>query len=620
MSAVDVNDLDVLVRSLRHRGPDDDGTYHDGCVGLGHNRLSIIDLSPRGHQPMFSVDGNCCLVFNGEIYNFRELRDDLLSKGHTFRSKSDSEVILNSYEEYGFDCVSKFRGMFAFALWDSQKQTLFLARDRLGKKPIYYYTDGKRFAFASEIKALLKLRWLQRKIDPAALHTYFALQYISGPRTVFEGISKLLPGHYLVVRNLSSSMSFEHREYWQPTPPENIDRDLDRDPAEVVEELLDESVRLRLVSDVEVGVLLSGGLDSSLLAALAVRNSADSIKTFSVRFRNQQFDEHVFADLVAQQLGTHHYTLVADEVKPETFVKVIEHLDEPLADPACVPTYMIASLAAQHVKVVLSGEGADEIFGGYPYYVYENIMSPLLRIPGTVRRNLTRLLTPLRFVGGDVRKVKRLMRVLSSPREIGSMRWVDVFSREDCKYFYTPPFYSAVKDIDPMSTIREFFNGSRKKRLLEKAMDVDLKVWLPDDLLMKVDKMTMAHSLEARAPYLDHKLVEYVSGLGIRNKISGTKTKTLLKQIASKYLPDEVVRRKKHGFEVPIAQWMLNNFRELAEQAFSRNALASTGILDPDHVRKEWAGMKSGDKSVHPRKLWLAFCFMQWHMQNKVEA
>ena len=611
---INVEDLNIMVQALNHRGPDDNGIYYEGQIGLGHNRLSIIDLSYLGHQPMFDVNKDCCIVYNGEIYNYQGIRNELLSRGYSFRSKTDTEVIIYAYYEFGFDCLKKLRGMFAFALWDSKKKILFLACDRLGKKPVYYYSDGKQFVFASEIKALLKLYWVPRELDPLAINEYFTFQYILSPKTIFRYIFKLPAAHFLIVED--SGATYKIQRYWQPDQDDYGATEEMEDPSCEANRLLEESVILRLISDVEVGVLLSGGIDSSLIAAIASQNSSRKIRTFSVGFKDMRFNELPHANLVAKKLGTEHYAIIADEVTPDIFIKVMEHIDQPLGDAACIPTYLIARCAARHVKVVLTGEGADEIFGGYPYYIAEQYIGPLYFIPADVRKYLSCFLGKFISFQSSI-FLQRIVKVLETRREASISRWVSIFGRHDKIKYFSDSFLSSVKEKDPMNSIYEIFVQSKKEDLLSRGLEVDLQTWLPDDLLMKVDKMTMANSLEARAPFLDHKLVEFMYSLDAKYKVVGGGTKILLKKIAEKYLPFEIINRKKHGFEVPVGQWMLDKLRDLAEESFSSKVLRTVNIFNANAVHTEWAHLKSAGRAWYPRRIWLMFCFLQWCQQYK---
>jgi len=606
---LDRRELSLMVNAMQHRGPDDQGIWCNQYIGLGHNRLSIIDLSSAGHQPMVSEGKHSVIVFNGEIYNFREIRASLEKKGYVFQSKTDTEVVLNAYQQHDVGCLDLLEGMFAFAIWATDKRVLFLARDRLGKKPLYYYYDGQKFAFSSEIKALLQLEWVPRELDLAAIKEYLTLQYIPAPNTVFRKISKLLPGHFLKVKRENDHLSLSESCYWDLSEKKPFSATDNSTILEEAEQLLIHSVKKRLIADVEIGVLLSGGIDSSLIASIAQKQSPRPLKTFSVKFDDSSLSEEKYSRLVTKELNTDHYELVADEVTPDMLFKVIDQIDEPMADPACIPTYMIASLASKHVKVVLSGEGADEIFGGYSHYLHEKLFAPLLRFSPAVRDAIASGLVALPL---KTRAVKRLSQVFRSSPDIGLNRWVQVFSEHDVKAYCSDNYYVNVQDHNPFEAIQAIYRSSTKKSLLEKGIKADIKTWLPEDLLMKVDKMTMAHSLEARTPYLDNKLVEFVTGLDIEYKISSMQTKNLLKRIAKKYLPDIIIYRPKQGFEVPLETWLLENFRDIAEEFFDKEKLQDTGLFNPDTVAHDWIFLKQNRKALYPRRLWLIFFIMVW--------
>jgi asparagine synthase (glutamine-hydrolysing) len=603
---VSPDEIEAMTSAMAHRGPDDAGAWVRGQAGLGHRRLSILDLSPLGHQPMWSADGRRVIVFNGEIYNFERIGSDLVRAGHRFRSRCDTEVILAAYEEYGTGCLERLRGMFSLAIWDDNDRTLFVARDRLGKKPLYYYADGTRFAFASELGALLRLPWLPSDLDLHAVSSYFALQYVPGPRTIYRHVRKLQPGHFLTVREFGARHRIER--YWRP----GCGGGTDTDPIRTLGGLLEESVALRLIADVPVGVLLSGGLDSSLITALAARQSPRRVQTFSVTFPHKKLDESSYAELVARHAGTDHHAISADEATPDVLCAVVEHLDEPLADPAAVPTYVIARLAARHVKVVLTGEGADELFGGYRHYRWERLAAPALGLPPGVRRAAARLLVRS---SGQRSLTDRIIKVLDSRTEASVARWVTVFGADDRRRCFSREFQVVTDGVDPLAPIYDIVGGSDSDDGRGRALALDLQSWLPDDLLMKVDKMSMANSLEARAPYLDQVLVEYVLSCRPTLKFSAFRSKILLKRLGLRYLPPEIVNRRKHGFEVPVASWLLGNFRDLAEECFRISVLKEIGLFEPDAVRAEWTRLTSGDPSASPRRLWTLFSFIQWHRQ-----
>lgn len=613
--AVSSDDLVRMVAVLRHRGPDDQGIHVEPSLGLCHTRLAIIDLTSTGHQPMADKTGRFVIVFNGEVYNHEKLREALMVKGCQFRGRSDTEVVLESYKEYGHECVHHLRGMFAFAVWDREKRELFLARDRLGKKPLYYVLTPTRLAFASELRALLTLPWVSRRVRLPALSSYLMLQYVAGAETILESVCRLQPGHWAMVRCDEEQIKLETRAYWRmPDTPVSVSGG---SPTERVQELIMESVRLRMISDVPLGIFLSGGLDSSLLAAMAARLSGGRIKTFSVRFRDAEYDEHRFARLVASHIGTEHEEIEAEEATPEILLEVIRYLDEPIADPASLPTFQLARAASRHVKVILSGEGADEMFGGYPHYVRERLFVQYFSwVPIAWRQQLARGLRTIPAMREQA-TLRRLARVLESPDAFGATRWVTVFSPAEFGEWLAPSVRDTLRYQNPYELLEANFSQLLHGTNTDKSMRSDLASWLPDDLLMKMDKMTMANSIEGRAPYLDHHLVEYVSNLPTAFKIDGCHTKTVLKEIASHILPAEIVFRKKHGFEIPLRKWLIDCFRDLAEDSFCESAQRNLGIFIPARVQREWTLLREGSACAYPRRLWVILCLMQWSKMNR---
>jgi len=611
--------LEGLAERLAHRGPDDHGIYLGPPAGLVHRRLSILDLSQRGHQPMTTEDGRFTLVHNGEVYNFRELRKDLEGRGCRFYSDSDTEVILQYFALDGEACLEHLRGQFAFAVWDRDRRRLFLVRDRLGMKPVYYSSDGGRFAFASELRALLGLPWVSRQMDREAIAQFLAYQYVPAPRTGLQSCAKLPAGHYLTVDADSGTVST--REYWRPQAP-GRDRPAGDVPlVDDVEATLIDSVNLRLVSDVEVGVLLSGGLDSSLIAALATRSSETQLKTFSVRFEETALDESRFARSVADYLGTEHHELDADSGNDDSVETFLDHLDEPLGDPACLPTYLIAQQARKHVKVVLSGEGADEIFLGYPHYVREYGTQWLWRLPGSFRHLVGAMLGPIaagRTRGSKV--ARRLGEVLRSSAEVGPTRWVTVFGKPEISRMLSPDFREVMNPATVFQPIVDLYRSSDQTSVVGRGMEADLRSWLPEDLLMKVDKMTMAIALEARAPFLDHQLVEVTQRLSPAAKFRGRQTKAVLKEIALKYLPQDIVHRKKHGFEVPLARWLNADLSRWTENAFSLESLSRSGIFDAEVVHQMSTRMRATGSVANPRAMWLVFILVEWLSRNRIDS
>lgn len=539
-------DEDVLRRmrdTMVHRGPDDEGLVISGNVGFGHRRLAIIDLS-GGHQPMSTADGTLWVTFNGEIYNFLELRALLESRGYGFRTKSDTEVILQAYAEFGERCVDHLRGMFAFGLWDKIRRKLLLARDRLGVKPLYYAVSGGAFLFASEIKSLLQWPGIEREVDAAALATYLRLRYVPGPHTMFRNIFKLEPGHTLTLRDGRVSQ----RRYWD-VPGDGPDFD----PAAEGQllEHLKESVRLRLVSEVPLGVFLSGGVDSSTVVALMAPMVDEPVQTFSIGYPDggagSEITEFAFARMAAERFKTNHHEFALD---PKMFWQVLRrlvwHFDEPVADPAAVPLYFLSKYAREFVTVVLSGEGADELLAGYPIYYKMLLLERLRRIPGAALAAQF-----VRPVAG--RKLRRYLGWLRAPLRDRYRGVSALFTKAELERLLLEHVHDAAGGDEQE---QKYFDLCPRPDALSQMLYFDLKVWLPDDLLVKADKMTMATGVELRVPFLDHKLVEWAWRLPSNLKLRDRTGKFLLKRAAATLIDPAIITRRKLGFPVPVQSWL----------------------------------------------------------------
>lgn len=584
-----ISDKSLLKRMcdvIEHRGPDDSGYYVDDTISIGMRRLSIIDLA-GGKQPIVNEDGSIVVVFNGEIYNFRELRYDLEIKGHRFTTDSDTEVIVHAYEEYGSDCLDRFNGMFAIALWDMDRKELFLARDRVGIKPLYYAVIGNVLVFGSEIKSILEYG-IKREVDVQAVADYFVLRYVPAPRTMFKGIRKLEPGCYMVV----NKNSVERMKYWNlefKTIPGNEDYFIKN-----ILKMLKDSVKRRLIADVPLGVFLSGGVDSSTITAIASEFSLKPVKTFSVGFYGAKYDETPYARNVAEYFGTDHTEEWVDIDNVNILPELIYQADEPLADPAMLPTYLISKVAREKVKVVLSGEGADEAFAGYDHYASELRARNMLRyVPGLLRK--------LAFKLGEGVNECALKKYLLY---IGSRT-----TQED-SYFYR----LKLRDGGYLNSeiLRTNGVGDDTRALFHSGGDYlncmlgfDINYWLPDDLLMKVDKMTMANSLEARVPFLDHELLQLVCGVPSGMKLK----KRLLKMSVKDILPAEVMQRKKHGFDVPIKEWFKG---DTLDEYLSEEMIGDTPYLDSKSVYGVWRRHRSG-KGDYSVLLWKCLCYVGWY-------
>ena len=600
----DASLLESMTNTMTHRGPDDIGLHIDGRLGFGMRRLSVIDLV-TGHQPIHSEDKSIHVILNGEIYNFQELRSDLEARGHRFYTKSDTESIVHLYEEYGQECVQKLRGMFAFAVWDNKRQTLFIARDRLGVKPLYYYKGNGVFLFASEIKAFLKYRPMSKDINCAALDEYLTYQYIPAPNTIFENVHKLLPAHTITVKN--NDMKIER--YWKADFSSETSLSQE-DCVKTLGNLLEQSVKMRLISDVPLGVFLSGGLDSSGIVAIMSKFSSKPVKTYSVGFDvgGLRHNELEYAKLVAKRFGCDHHEIMAKADMAHTLPKIIEHLDEPMSDAACVPVYFMSQLARESVTVVLTGEGADELFGGYIYYGYGRLQNIYRFIPRLVREEMIeRVFKALpKYTPG-----KNYIKKLSLDPYQRYMGWNAVFKPEEKDGLYGPGLKNILLKDEGWNRLYWYF-ADKKADPLEILLNFDINVLLPDDFLMKTDRMSMAHSLEARVPYLDHKLVEFAMSLPADLKVRKATEKFILKKAYEGILPKSIVDRKKHGFDVPIAYWLKNELKGMTDELLSDENIKKRGYFNPGYIRQLIKEFRAG-KNVSPRKIWNLMSLELWH-------
>ena len=549
--------LHAMANTLVHRGPDDEGFFIDGPVGLAHRRLSIIDVS-QGHQPMFNEDDRLAIVFNGEIYNHAQLRSRVEVAGHRYRTHSDTESILHAYEEFGDEFESQLTGMFAFAIWDRVRKRLVLSRDRLGIKPLYYAIVGNQLVFASEIKALLTIEEIERQVDYDALDAYLSLRYVPGEKTLFRGIFKLLPGHTLVVEEGMWTV----RQYWDLTfHPEP--RDESQLKAEL-EKLLFEVCQDHLMSEVPYGVFLSGGIDSSTVVAVLHRILKDPVRTFTVGYEQAaDVNEFDYAGLVSRATGSEHHELrLSAQDFAEWIPQLVWHLDEPVGDAACIPLYFLARYAKPRATVLESGEGADEIFGGYSIY---HKMLTMARTRALMPASVSTLLSRLGETVGGGGKLSRYCRLFGKPLS-QAYRGVSGHFLEGMRHALIRPEWGASEGGHNYlsHTLSSCFARVQDCDPLNQMLYIDSKTWLPDDLLIKADKMTMAASVELRVPFLDHRLVEFAAGLPTDYKIKGRITKYLLKQVVEPYLPREIVHRPKKGFPVPVADWFRGGLYDVA--------------------------------------------------------
>lgn len=598
--------LAAMCDSIVHRGPDDQGTYSTPWAMIGMRRLAIIDVT-GGHQPVESRQGRVQLVFNGEIYNFQELRRELEALGHVFRSHSDSECIAHAYAAWGTDCFARLRGMFAIAIIDLDQNQLFLARDRIGKKPLYLgEVSPGLLGFGSELKTLLAIPGWQPTISTDAIQDFFSLGYIPAPATIFEGIAKLLPGHWLSIRPGSNGQSprIEQHSYnqvdfepkWQEDEATLID---------TLEQKLDDAVNVRLVSDVPFGAFLSGGLDSSVVCALMTRHLSQPLKTFSIGFEEAAFDELPDARRVARHLGTEHHELVVKPDAIELLETLCRYFDEPFGDSSAIPTYLVSQLAAGHVKMVLSGDGGDELFAGYSRYQRYRALQRLKQAtlglaPGLLRTG-ARILP-----GAHGRRISRIGQRLEQGWPDDYLAMVGLANREDLQCLFGDKARQ-----DPFGSIRQRFVRPDISSRMEQILSGDMDTYLVDDILTKVDRASMAHSLEARAPLLDQELIRFVARMPLDMKLRGKQGKYALRQIAARLLPAEVLAKRKQGFAIPMARWFRHELRPMLQDTLESRAFRERGLFNLQGVRQLADEHQQGQQD-RGELLWMILVLETW--------
>lgn len=599
--------VERMCHSIAHRGPDDQGVFVKNGTGLGMRRLSIIDLT-SGHQPIFNEDGSIWVVFNGEIYNFPSLRKNLIDRGHHFSTLTDTEVMVHLYEEMGSDCLRALRGMFAFALYDERRQKLLLARDRLGIKPLHYALDGDRLFFASEIKAILAVAPQLASINNDALLQYMHFGYIPDPLTAFTNIQKLPPGHLLEFER----GKLDIRPYWDLPPYSTHGIVNDEECLEEMERRLAEAVRIRLIADVPLGALLSGGTDSSTVVALMARASSKRVQTFSIGFRHGDFNEAKYARMVAQKFDTDHHELIVEPNVLETVESLTNSMEEPFGDSSMLPTYYVSKMARQHVTVALSGDGGDEIFAGYDRYAIHMRRQVFERVPSWARRFYREKVYPR--LPDDMRG-KKFSYNASLPwreRYIDSISFLPAFERDIP--LLSNEFRAVLQpQSGPEKVMNRYFNIALATDAVSQLLYVDTKTYLPADILTKVDRMSMASSLEVRVPMLDHEFVEWATGLPLGLKIRGGKQKILLRKLAERLgVPRAVLYRPKQGFAMPLVDWMKNELKELVLGVLLDTGTLQRGYFEPSGVRclldEHFRGRRD-----HSGKIWRLLMFELWH-------
>jgi asparagine synthase (glutamine-hydrolysing) len=607
--------VERMATSIAHRGPNDSGTHIDGRIALGHRRLSVIDLSINGRGPMANEDGTVWITYNGEIYNFRELKSQfrLVEKGHRFRSSTDTEVLLHLYEELGPEAGKELNGMYAFAIWDSRRQELHLARDPFGIKPLFYTWQGDRLLFGSEIKALLQDPSVPRRVNLQALHDFLTFDYIPGEQTAFEGIHELAPGHWMTV---DATGRVTTKRFFDLSFAED-DSITDAKAVARARELLDVSVERQLVADVPVGVLLSGGMDSSTITALMKRHTNEPIHTYSVGFEDPSFNELPWAKIVSQAFGTvHREVVVTPSMVRDLLSKYIGYIDEPYADGSAIPTYYVCELAKDEVVVVLSGEGGDEAFAGYethaaykasrwfskvPGWVRKGIIAPVVHSLPVSHKKLSLEFKMKRFLGGQD---------LTPPQ--AHLWWRIVLTEAQKQELYTPAVREQLIPQAPERHFVEAFGRSGARDTLNRLLHVDASVFLPDDLMIKNDRMSMAHSLEARVPMTDTELTEYMSRVPARVKLPRLRKKHIMRKAMEGILPSSILDKKKVGLEMPYSRWLKNELNDILLNYCGPARLAETGLFRPEGVKAIIDEHMTGRRD-HGRALWGLLNFMVWH-------
>ncbi len=620
--------------SMSHRGPDDAGTQDFQIPGtlqwvtLSHRRLSIIDLSPAGHQPMTNEDGTVWIVFNGEIYNFLELRGQLVAAGHQFLSRTDTEVILHGYEQWGDDVVKKLRGMFAFAIWDGRRKRMLLARDRVGKKPLFYYYDEHRLFFGSEIKSILATGEVPAELDPVALHDYLTYLYFPPPRTAFKGIAKLPPATCMAVNAMPGGrLEVKQWRYWDPVEAAASAEVSPKDAVERTRTLLEEAVRIRLISDVPLGIFLSGGLDSSTITALAARQCSEPVQTFSIGFHDiKLFDELPYANLVAKTFHTDHHVLQPNAGCAMLLTKVIRHFDEPFGNPTAILEYILTKLMREHVTVALSGDGGDEIFGGYSRYTGARLAGYYQNLPRFVTQGLVSRLSTLMHDDTNGRHVFRRVREFAQsawmPLEDMYLSWVGYLSESEKHDLYTPSFAAQVQGRDSGDFLRDLFRRGAKLDPLNRLGYVDLASFLSCNCLEYSDRMSMANSLEVRCPFSDQELVEFALGLPSKMKLRGMDTKWIVKEAMRGILPEEILRRKKMGFAPPLPMWINRELKPLVAGMLDPAAIKRRGIFRADSVARLLRDHSEGrrDNSMQIWALLMVEVWQRMYMDGESES
>ena len=604
---------------LKHRGPDDEGVYLNRVegqgsgvkVGLGHRRLSVIDLSSAGHQPMSNEDQTVWIVLNGEIYNFLELRDDLVKRGHRFKSHTDTEVILHLYEEQGIECLHNLRGAFAFAIWDEKGQRMFAARDRIGKKPFYYVYKNQTLIFASEIKAILQDPDVSAHVNRMAITDYLSYGYTPTPETMFAGIMKLPPAHFLIYEN--GAIKIER--YWRLDFSKKIILS-EAQYCERILSLLEDATRIRLISDVPIGAFLSGGVDSSAIVYMMSKINAGAVKTFSIGFEEERHNELRYARVIARHFGTEHHEYIVRPQAIELLPKLVWHYNEPYADSSALPSFYVAKMTRQEVKVALNGDGGDEDFGGYERFMAARYAELFRKIPGPIRSGViepaTNMMPDSLEFNNPAAKLKRFMRMASKPYRERHYNWVTIFRDSEKEDLFTDEFKREMKSRNSFTYLNNAFEECTSNDIVDRVISTDIRTNLLDDLLVKMDIATMANSLEGRSPFLDHKVMELAAAIPSAMKIKGMRLKYILKKALKGKVPDEILSRGKMGFGIPIDAWFRSDLKE-----YAYGVLRDPRCVKRNYFKKEGVARLLDDhaegRANHGARIWTLLHLELWH-------
>ncbi len=610
-SCIDQHQCSTLNNYLTHRGPDDEGVFISGHVALGQRRLSIIDLA-GGHQPLSSGDGRYTIVFNGEIYNHAQLRTILKDKGFYCKTHSDTEVLLQAYIAWGVDCLKQLNGMFAFSIWDAKEKTLFVARDRMGQKPLYYTQDARRILFSSELTPIVKSGFFDLKLNLKAISDYLSYWYICEPETIFENVYQLPPAHYAIIKNGQMSI----KPYWQ-IPVDQEKSITYHDAKDQLDGLLKKAVASHLGADVPLGTFLSGGIDSGLVTAIAAQSASGRLQSFGIGFADKSYDETDLAKLTAARCGVDLDIHIMEDVNPDLIETIIKAFDEPLGNASYVPTYLLAKAARQKLKVVLTGDGGDELFGGYPTYQAPYYQAMWQKTPAYVRKlistNIANMPVSHKRISLDFR-LKQLMQGIGVDYQHAHMTWRQVASLEQQRALWQTDHFASLGGYNPFSVAERYFDKAQNLSRINQLMNVDLNTYLLNDHLRKVDRMTMAHGLEARVPMLDHHVVEFACSLPYGYKVNLRQTKRILKDVASAYLPKPVIRGKKKGLTSPIAGWIDGPLKSYVADSLKDGVvgqLFNASVVD-DLCQTHWRKQKDNS-----RLLWGLLTLQIWHKHMK---